>query len=161
MSETTIVTIPEGGVEIHVSRRLAAPPDLVFRAYTEAEHLRHWWGPARFELVSCEIDLRVGGGYRFVQLGADGAEYAFHGEYLEIAPPGKLVQTFVFEGMPDDVTVETLVLEADGDGTLMRATSVFPSREALDGAVRSGMLDGMRETYERLVAHLTTERATA
>ena len=82
MTHATTITVSEDGLELRISRRLAAPPALVFRCFTQAEHLRHWWGPARYELVTCEVDARAGGGYRFVQRGPEGDEYSFHGEFL-------------------------------------------------------------------------------
>lgn len=159
MTHATTITVSGDGLELRISRRLAAPPALVFRCFTQAEHLRHWWGPARYELVTCEVDARTGGGYRFVQRGPEGDEYAFHGEFLELDPPGRLVQTFVFEGAPEETVVETLTLTADGDGTLLYGISRFPGREALDAALQSGMTEGMEETYERLETYVASATA--
>lgn len=135
---------------IHSRRFVKAPPALVFDAWTTAEHLRNWWGPRRLEIVLCEVDLRVGGGYRIVHRAPDGQEFAFHGEYREIDPPKRLVSTFVFEGMPDDEAVETLTLEEVEGGTMVHGLTVHTSLAARDGHMASGMEAGMRETFERL-----------
>lgn len=135
---------------IHTKRFVAAPPALVFDAWTKAEHLRNWWGPRRLEIVECDVDLRVGGGYRIVHRAPDGQEFGFHGEYREIDPPKRLVSTFVFEGMPDHEAVETLTLEEVEGGTMVHGLTVHASLEARDGHVASGMESGMRETFERL-----------
>ena len=146
---TLTLDIPTDEPVIRFERFVAAPPELVFRAMTEPAHLRNWWGPRAGEMTTCEVDLRVGGGYRFV-LALGGHEAAFHGTYREIDPPRRVVQTFVFEGAPDHEAVETMVLEPVEGGTLLRGETRHASIAARDGHVASGMEGGMRETYERL-----------
>src|SRR5262245_53222787 len=85
------------GREIVLTRAFNAPRHLVFDAFTKAHHVARWWGPRYLTLAVCEIDLRVGGAYRFVQRAPDGDEFAFSGVYREIVPPERLVYTFVFE----------------------------------------------------------------
>ena len=101
------IEMPSNEPVITFRRRVAAHPDLVFRLFTEAQHLRRWWGPRRLELVECEIDLYIGGGYRLVQQAPDGQRFSFHGTYLAIERPHRLVQTFVYEGRPNNEVVET------------------------------------------------------
>ncbi|MBS2961411.1 SRPBCC family protein [Actinocrinis puniceicyclus] len=142
--------IPPGLPVINYRRFVKAPPDLVFTAFTDPRHLRNWWGPRRMELVVCEVDLRVGGGYRFVSRAPDGQEFGFHGEYREIDRPNRLVNTFVFEGAPDHYAVDTAVFERVEGGTLIRGESVHDSVEARDAHVAAGMEPGMIETMDRL-----------
>jgi uncharacterized protein YndB with AHSA1/START domain len=140
-----------------VFRRLVgAPPSLVFEAWTEPDHLRHWWGPRGFALVVCESDLRVGGQYRFVQRTPDGEEHGFRGQYREVERPHRLVRTFVYEGAPEQESVETVTFERERRGTLVTGESVFPSFAALDLYTRAGMEFGMRESHQRLDGWLET-----
>jgi predicted 3-demethylubiquinone-9 3-methyltransferase (glyoxalase superfamily)/uncharacterized protein YndB with AHSA1/START domain len=131
-------------------RWFAAPVELVWEAWTRPELARRWMGPRALQCVSYEIDLRVGGGYRFVHRAPDGQEFAFHGVYREIERPRRLVSTFVFEAWPDVEVVDTLTLEAQGGGTLATTLSVHPSFEARDGHLQSGMEEGMSDGYQRL-----------
>jgi uncharacterized protein YndB with AHSA1/START domain len=133
-------------------RFVKAPPKLVFQAYTEPELLKQWWGPRYLELTVCEIDLRVGGSYRFVHRAPDGQEFGFHGEYREIDAPHRLVNTFVFEGVPDHEALDTVVFEEVDGGTMVVGRSVHDSIDARNMQVASGMEQGMIETYDRLDA---------
>jgi uncharacterized protein YndB with AHSA1/START domain len=144
------IVMPADEPLIIVRRFLAAPPELVFEAWTQPEHLRHWWGPRRLELVRCEIDLRVGGGYTFVHRAPDGQEFGFHGEYREIDPPHRLVVTFIYDGAPEDESVETSSFEAADGGTIVSSSSRHSSVAARDMHVANGMAEGMTESYERL-----------
>jgi uncharacterized protein YndB with AHSA1/START domain len=152
---TLDLQIPPEEPVIRYSRLLRAPRDLVFRVFTEPEHLRRWWGPSILENVVCEIDLRVGGGYRIVQRAPDGQEFAFRGEYLELDPPRRVVSTFVFEGAPDHEAVETLVLEEIDGGTMVYAETRHDSLTSRDAHVASGMEVGLRESHDRLDQLLT------
>jgi uncharacterized protein YndB with AHSA1/START domain len=141
-------------------RVLDAPRALVFDAWTKPEHLRRWIGPRALTMVVCEIDLRVGGGYRWVQRAPDGQEYAFHGEYREIVRPEKLVSTFVFEMFPDDEALETLTLEERDGKTTATTLSVHKTMKARDGHLAGGRMEaGMTEGYERLDELLPELRA--
>lgn len=131
-------------------RFFKAPPALVFQAWTDPEFLRNWWGPRHLEIVSCDVDLRVGGGYRIVHRAPDGQQFAFHGEYREIDPPNRLSSTFVFEGAPDYVAIETATFEQVDGGTLVNGTTLYQTIEARDMHVSSGMESGMIESYDRL-----------
>lgn len=136
--------------EIAMTRTFDAPRALVFEALTRPEHLARWWGPRRYALVRCELDLRPGGKWRFVQRGADGREHAFRGEYREVVAPERVVSTFEYEGLPGHVSVETMTLEEKDGRTTLTAHSVFASREDRDGILQSGMESGARESYDRL-----------
>src|ERR671919_13844 len=140
--------------EIAMSRVFDAPRDLVFEAHTSCEHLSNWWGPRKYEIVSCEIDFRPGGAWRIVHRGPDGEEYGFRGEYREIVPPERIVWTFEFEGMPGQVTEETMTLEEHDGKTTFTTKSVFDSVEARDGMLESGMESGAAETMDRLDEYL-------
>ena len=148
-SHTLSVTTPSDR-EIVMTRTFDAPRELVFEAMTRPEHMKEWWGPHGFTLPVCEIDLRPGGAYRFVSADAEGTEYAFRGEYREIVPPEKIVWTFEFEGMPGNVSVETMTLTEENGQTTVTSTSVFDSVEQRDGMLESGMETGAAETYDRL-----------
>jgi uncharacterized protein YndB with AHSA1/START domain len=137
-----------------LTRVFDAPRELLFEALSSPEHVRHWWGPRGTSLPVCEMDFRVGGKWRNVCLEADGQEYGFRGEYREIDPPARLVQTFEFEGMPGEISVETMTLEDLGSQTRITVVSRFASKEARDGMLQSGMEQGARETYERLAEYL-------
>ncbi|HEX4176730.1 MAG TPA: SRPBCC domain-containing protein, partial [Acidimicrobiales bacterium] len=93
---TEIIT-PADEPVIHTRRFFKAPTELVYRALTEPEYLRRWFGPRVLEITVCEADLRVGGSWRVVHRAPDGTEFRFHGEFLELDPPHKRVGTFVYE----------------------------------------------------------------
>jgi uncharacterized protein YndB with AHSA1/START domain len=149
---TAVVTLP-GETEIHVTREFDAPKALVYRALTEPELIRRWWNAKRGEVTVCDVDLSVGGDWRYVMDTDDGREVAFHGTYREIVPNERLVYTELFE-MPgiseDDATVNTLTLtERDGRTTL---TSITDCRTAETRAmiVETGMEAGMQDAYDLL-----------
>lgn len=138
--------------EVILRRVFNAPRALVFRAMTEPEHIRQWWGPREFELHECEMDFRVGGAWRFVQRKSDGTEHPFRGEYLEIVAPERVVQTFVYDvdGIRDFPMTEHMTLtEADGK-TILTTRVVHGSQQARDGYLSSGMEWGATESMDRL-----------
>ena len=143
-------------LEVELTREFNAPRRLVFEAHSKPEHMQRWWGPRDTTMVSCEMDFRVGGKYRYVLRKANGKEYAFRGEFLEIVPPERLVQTFEFEGMPGEVSVETLMFEERDGRTTIRSTNRSSSIEARDAMLQSGMEKGAAETYDRLEELLRT-----
>jgi uncharacterized protein YndB with AHSA1/START domain len=149
MTKTTIVAEP-GQPTIHITRVFDGPRHLVWKAMTTPELVKRWWGPRGSEMVSCAMDVRVGGKYRFV-LRYRGQEDGFSGEYRELVPNEKVVQTFVFDPYPDAPAVETMTLTDHGVGqTLMTVVMVQVSVEARDGMVAAGMEVGMGETHARL-----------
>jgi uncharacterized protein YndB with AHSA1/START domain len=149
------VTLPSDR-EIVLTREFAAPRDLVFEAYSSAEHLKHWWGQAASTITVCELDFRPGGAWRMVERDANGDEYAFRGEVREVARPERIVQTFEWEGLPGHISLETVQFEDLGGRTRVVATSVFDSVEDRDGMLQSGMEQGAGESYDRLEAYLRT-----
>ncbi|HLZ25686.1 MAG TPA: SRPBCC family protein [Chloroflexota bacterium] len=153
-SDTT-VTLPSDR-ELVITRTFDAPRALVFEAMTRPEHVRHWYGPRRFTLVLCEIDLRVGGAWRYVLRDPSGAEYGFSGVYREIVPPERLVSTEGFEGMPGHEYLATLTLDEHDGKTTLTNTLLYQSVEDRDGHLQSGMEPGMRETLDRLAELLAT-----
>ena len=139
--------------ELVVTRTFNAPAHIVFEAWTKPELLKQWWAPKSFgvSLFECEQDLRVGGAYRFAFGRDPGNPEVFSGRYLEVDPPSRLVLTQVYERMPDfgDVVVTATFEESEGR-TRLTLHQLFPSREALEGALASGMERGMRVTLDQL-----------
>jgi uncharacterized protein YndB with AHSA1/START domain len=132
------VTLPADD-QILITREFDAPRHLVYEAYTNPELVRRWWHAKRGEMTVCDIDLQVGGGWRYVMVTPDGMEVAFRGEYREIVPNERLVSTEVFEGMPDAEAVNTLTLaEADGRTTLEILVQ-HQAKEHRDAHIEAGM----------------------
>ena len=155
-SSATSMTLPSDR-EILIERVFNAPRRLVFDALTRPEHVANWYGPRAMTLTSCQIDLRVGGAWRYVVRDPAGNDFAFSGEYKEIVPPEKLVCTENFEGIPPghDYLVTVTLDEQDGQ-TKLRSHLQYRSPEDRDGHIQSGMEPGMRETYDRLAELLAT-----
>jgi uncharacterized protein YndB with AHSA1/START domain len=152
-SHTLTVTTPTDR-EIVMTRVFDAPRELVFEAVSKPEHLKEWWGPRGHTMPVCEVDFRPGGAYRFVNRDADGNEYAFRGEFREIVPPERIVWTFEFEGMPGNISVDTLTLVEEDGKTTLTSTSRYDSVEQRDGMLQSGMETGAAESYDRLAEFL-------
>jgi len=148
------VIAPANEPVIITHRFIKASPALLFKLWTTPEHMKQWLGPRGLEMTSCEVDLRVGGSYRYVHSAPDGKEYGFHGKYLEIDAPHRMVCTFVFELFPQNEAVDTLTREEREGGTLVTTHTRHPSIEARDGHLAGGMERGMSEGYERLEALL-------
>jgi uncharacterized protein YndB with AHSA1/START domain len=135
---------------VRIIREFDAPREKVFRAHTDPELVAQWLGPRRHETRIDHYDCRTGGSYRYVMT-SDGNEFGFHGSFHEVRPDELIVQTFTFDGTPDGVALERLVLEDLGDGrTRLTATSLVDSFADRDAFVASGMEEGVREGYERL-----------
>jgi len=147
--------------EITISRAFDAPRALVWAACHQCEHLTNWWGPRGFELIECSIDLRPGGGYRFVQKAPDGSIHPFHGTYREIREPERVVFTQVYEPIPGaEMEVSTTLTEVDGKTALTQHLR-FASKEARDGTIATGMEWGERQSFERLDEVLARLKAAA
>lgn len=144
------ITVPVDAPVIEFQRVVAASPALVFELWTNPVHLRNWWGPKDHETVSIDIDLRVGGTFRYVHRAPDGVEYAFHGTYRELDPPGRLVYTTVYEGAPDSEAVDSLTFDEVDGGTLIRCRSEHSSMASRDMYVIEGMERGLTESHQRL-----------
>jgi uncharacterized protein YndB with AHSA1/START domain len=149
-SSTFTVTTPSDQ-EIRMTRLFDAPCRLVFEAMTKPEHVKQWWGRLGegYSVPVCEIDLRVGGRWRFVNRHPKG-EAGFHGEYQEITPPSRLVFTEIFEEFPDSPSVVTAEFAEEGGKTRMTATVRYPSKEVRDLVMASGMATGAGISYDRL-----------
>ena len=137
--------------EIRMTRLFDAPRALVFEAMTRPEHVRRWWGNLGegYSVPVCEIDFRLGGKWRFVNRHPKG-EAAFHGEYLEIDPPGRVVFTEIFEAFPDTVSTVTSVLSEEYTKTRLTVTVQYPSLQVRDMVLGSGMAKGAGISYDRL-----------
>ena len=146
--QTLTVTLPSD-LEIRMVRTFRAPKARVFEAHIRPEHLRRWWG-GKSAMTVCEVDARVGGRYRFVCQGPDGAEHGFRGEYREIAPPDRLSYTFEYEGMPGHISTETLTFVEENGVTTLIDETVFASKEDRDGMLESGMEAGANDSMDRL-----------
>jgi uncharacterized protein YndB with AHSA1/START domain/effector-binding domain-containing protein len=141
-----------GEREIAMTRVFAAPRRLVFEAFTRPELLQRWLlGPPGWSMPVCEIDLRVGGSYRYLWRGADGTEMGVRGVYREIAPPERIVATEVFDQAwyPGEAQTTFELVERQGETTLT-LTVLYASREARDVALRSDMEKGVAASYDRL-----------
>ncbi len=148
--------------EMVVTRTFNAPARLVFEAWTTPELLKQWWTPKTYgvSFISCEADVRTGGTYRFV-FGHPASEQpmAFFGRYIEVVPPSRLVWTNDEGGEGGPVT--TVTFEERGAETLVVMHDLYPSKEALDGAIASGNTSGLCETFEQLDALLGSQSARA
>ena len=152
-----------GEREIVMTRRFAAPRDLVWEALSRPEHLRRWWGAgggAGSRMTVCEVDFRVGGAWRFVTSGPRG-EHGFGGEFHLIEPPSRLVQTFVWDGAPGHVSVETMTLDERGGVTTMTIACAFASPSDRDAMLATDMEAGAGASYDALEALLRDLGAAA
>jgi uncharacterized protein YndB with AHSA1/START domain len=135
--------------EIVLTRIFDAPAHLVYKAFTDPELLKRWYGPHGWSLTVCEVDLRVDGPWRFVLQGPDGRSMGMGGTYREIVPGKRTVHTEAFDDYPGDSVVTTILTEHDGKTTLT-ATARYESKEVRDAVIESGMEHGAAETYDRL-----------
>jgi uncharacterized protein YndB with AHSA1/START domain len=137
--------------EIRMTRLFNAPRTLVFEAMTKPEHVQQWWGRLGdgYSVPVCEIDLRPGGTWRFVNRHPKG-EAAFHGEYREIVPPLRLVFTEIYEPFPDSVSVVTTDFTEEAGKTRITVTVRYPSQQIRDIVMGSGMDKGAAISYDRL-----------
>ncbi len=148
-SGTATVTLPTDE-QILITREFDAPARLVYRAWTEPDLVKRWWAGERGEVTSAEIDLRVGGTWRFVMVAHGGFEVAFHGEYRELVPDERIVSTEVYEGMPDASALDTMTLAEAGGRTTLTILVQHSSKKHRDAHIESGMEAGMQEAFDRL-----------
>jgi uncharacterized protein YndB with AHSA1/START domain len=146
---TTAYTV---GPDLVLERVFDAPRDLVWKVMTDPERVTHWWGPHGYTTTVVEMDLRPGGRWRWINHTTGGEDAPFKGEYLEVVPPERIVQTQIFDvpGFDDRAAVNTMILEDLGTRTRLVARSRFPSVEDLQGALATGMIGGALQTYDRL-----------
>ena len=145
--------------EVVMTRLFNAPKQLVFDALTKPELLRRWYGPKGWNLVICEVDLRVGGKWRFVSERESGKNIGQYGVYTEIDEPNLNANTEFWEDWDAGETLATVVLTETNGKTLYEVTTVFPSQEVRDTILKSGMEHGAEETYDRLEEFLAAEQA--
>jgi uncharacterized protein YndB with AHSA1/START domain len=148
-SRQATVTLPADD-QILITREFDAPKELVYKAWTTPELVRRWWSAKRGEVTVAEIDLRVGGTWRYVMIADGGLEVAFHGEYREIVPNELLVSTEVYEGMPDAEALDTLTLSESEGRTTMTILVQHATKEHRDAHIESGMEDGMQDALDLL-----------
>jgi len=148
-SGTAVVTLP-ADTQILITREFDAPRHLVYRAWTTPELIKRWWSGDRGEVTLAEVDLRVGGRWRYVMTADGGFEVAFHGLYREIVPNELIVSTEVYEGMPEsEAVVTSRFTEKDGRTTLTLLVQ-HTSQEFRDAHINSGMEGGMQEAMDHL-----------
>jgi uncharacterized protein YndB with AHSA1/START domain len=143
------VTLP-ADQEILITREFDAPRHLVYEAYTNPDLVRRWWHAKRGEMTVCDIDLRVGGRWRYVMVTPEGMEVAFHGEYREIVPNERIVSTEVYEGMPDAEALDTLTLTEFDGRTRLEILVEHASKEHRDAHIESGMEAGLQDALDVL-----------
>jgi uncharacterized protein YndB with AHSA1/START domain len=148
-SGTAVVTLPADN-QILITREFAAPRHLVYRAWTTPELIKRWWSANRGRVTVAEVDLRVGGRWRYVMVANGGFEVGFHGEYREIVPNERIVSTEVFEGAPDAEALDTLTLTEHDGRTTLRILVEHASKEHRDAHVNSGMEDGLQDALDLL-----------
>jgi uncharacterized protein YndB with AHSA1/START domain len=142
------VTLPSDR-EILLTRVFDAPRTLVYDAFTRPELMKRWFGPRGWNLTTCDIDLRVGGKWRFILTGPDGRTMGMSGEYIELSPPGRSVHIERFDDYPRETVVTSVWTEENGKTTL-NATVLSPNKETRDAIVASGMEHGAAESYDKL-----------
>jgi uncharacterized protein YndB with AHSA1/START domain len=146
------VTLPTD-TQILVTREFDAPRRLVWRAYTEPELIKRWWAGEKGKVTSVEVDLRVGGRWRYVMEADGGFEVAFHGEYREIQSPERLVNTEAFEGIPEpdeNAALVTVTLTEKDERTFIEVLIEAKDKNGRDAIVNSGMEEGMQQSYDAL-----------
>jgi uncharacterized protein YndB with AHSA1/START domain len=151
-SGTATVTLPTD-LQILITREFDAPRHLVYRAWTTPELVRRWWSGRQGEMTVAEIDLRVGGRWRYVMMANNGIEVAFHGEYREIVPNERIVNTEVFEmpGAPETQPALNVVTFTETDGrTTLSLLVETATRQDRDAIIESGMETGMQEQMDLL-----------
>ena len=148
-SGSAVVSLPTDE-QILITREFDAPRELVYRAYTTPELVKRWWHAKRGEMTVCEIDLRVGGRWRYVMVAHGDMEVAFHGEYREIVPNERLVSTEVFEGFPDAQSLNTLTLTETDGRTRLEILVEHENRQHRDAHIDSGMEDGLQDALDLL-----------
>ncbi len=144
--------------EIVLTRVFDAPRQMVFDAFTKPELLKRWFGPRGWSLVVCEVDLKVGGTFRFVLRGPGGKEMGMRGVYREITPPERSVHMESFDDYPGESQVTAVMVEQQGKTTLT-ATVLYPSKEVRDIVIKSGMEHGAAESYDKLAELLASTEA--
>ena len=148
-SRKAVVTLPTD-TQILITRDFDAPRDLVYKAWTTPELIKRWWGANHGEVTSVDVDLRVGGSWRYVMTANAGFEVAFHGEYKDIVTNERIVSTEVFEGMPDAPALTTNTFAGTDGRTTVTILVEHTHPEHRDAHINSGMEDGLQEAMNLL-----------
>jgi uncharacterized protein YndB with AHSA1/START domain len=148
-SGTAKVTLPTDE-QILITREFDAPRHLVYRAWTTPELVKRWWSGGHGEVTIAEIDLRVGGMWRYVMIANQGFEVGFRGEYREIVPDERIVSTEVYEGMPEGEALNTITLTEEDGRTTMSVLVQHSCKEHRDAHINSGMESGMQKSMDLL-----------
>ena len=157
MSNELTISAPEGLPFVDFAREFDAPVERVFLAHKDPELVVKWNGPRGYEMDLPEYDFTTGGRYRYVHRDPQGNEYGFRGVFHTVRENEFAVQTFEFEGVPDAVSIEFITFERlEGGRTRLTGHAVYPSLEARDGMVASGMEHGMRDGYQKLEEAIAT-----
>ncbi len=146
---TATVTLPTD-TQILITREFAAPKGLVYKAWTTPELVKRWWSADMGETTVAEIDLRVGGSWRYVMVMPDGFEVGFHGEYREVVPDERIVSTEVYEGMPEGESLNTATFTEVGGRTTLTILVQHQNQEHRDAHIASGMETGMQKSLDYL-----------
>lgn len=165
MTNPKTIAEPQGECELLVTREFAAPRELVFRTWTEREHLMNWWGPRTWPLDYCTVDLRVGGAWHYRMRGPNGEEAWGKGIYKEIARPERLAYDDYFSDADGSENPPAMFLAVDfedrGGKTLLRSKATFASREHREQVLAMGMVEGLSESLDRLDEHIEAAVASA
>lgn len=146
---SAVVTLPTD-TQVLITRDFDAPKHLVYKAWTTPGLIKRWWSARRGEVTAADVDLRVGGRWRWVMMTDAGFEVAFHGEYLELVPGERMVFTEVFEGMPDAGAVTTVTFTEKDGCTTVTILVQHQTREHRDAHIASGMEAGMQDAMDLL-----------
>lgn len=146
---TATVTLPTDE-QILITREFDAPRHLVYKAWTTPELIRRWWAGDHGDVTVAEVDLRVGGTWRYVMNANEGFEVAFHGEYRELVPNERIVSTEVYEGMPDAEALNTLTLTEAAGRTTLTVLVQHANQQDRDAHINSGMESGMQKSMDAL-----------
>jgi uncharacterized protein YndB with AHSA1/START domain len=151
------ITMPSDR-EFAMTRSFNAPRELVWEAVTKPEHVRRWYGCSAFTLAVCEIDLRVGGQYRYTMRTSEGVDHTMTGIYREIVKPERIIHTERYEttGFTSPDTLVTMTLTEQAGKTVLQTVVLHANQESRDGHLNSGVENGARETYDRLAGLLET-----
>ena len=154
-SGTATLTLPTDE-QILITTEFDAPKHLVYKAFTTPELVKRWWHAKRGEMTVCEIDLRVGGKWRYAMVTDDGFEVGFHGEYREVVPNERVVSTEIYEGLPEGVsdeegaTVNTATFAEEDGRTTLTILVQASNRTSRDAIIESGMEDGLQDALDLL-----------
>jgi uncharacterized protein YndB with AHSA1/START domain len=146
----TIFTIKREERQVVMERVFDAPRETVWKAMTDPDSIKQWWGPRYLTTTIDKMDVKPGGVWRFIHHDPEGREYAFNGTYREIVPPERLSLTFEFEGVPGHIILQTLILDEQEGKTKLTSIADYEGIEDLEGMVNAGMEAGARESWDRL-----------